>query len=149
MVARSKCFSLKLKKHKNKIKTMSFLSFVAAIQQPGTDAPISRIYSNEINAQEWTKSGVGRYQFLCDAFPLDKAWVGGFSDFWGSASPYLPIMDGATIVGYYTIWPNNAFVSEQLSGFTVGFLNTAGESAELSEIAGTSTFYLPEMRIYL
>jgi hypothetical protein len=138
----------KIKSSTQNLNTMSYLSYTAAISQSGTGAPVARIYANEIGGQDWTWVATGRYQFLCNTYLLEKAWASGFSDFWGTGSPYIPLSNGGEIFGYYTIWPNNAFVSEELSGFTIGFVNAAFEPAEMSDLIGSSTLYLPEIRVY-
>lgn len=82
----------------------SYLVYTAYVNQDGTSAPTDTDLENTLGgAVVWSRNNTGVYYGLT---PLAIAYnhiQSPFSDFSGSAGAYIPISDGATIIGYYTL----------------------------------------------
>lgn len=120
-------------------------SYIALLEQTGTDAPVATVLLNTFNGEiVWTRESAGNYSgTLINAFTDDKVHIPPFGDFSGDANTYLPIWSGSgAVLGYWTVYLAN----EDSIGIQVK--NPSGVAVDLSTLIGTTKLMLPEIRVY-
>lgn len=120
----------------------SYLVYTALLSQSGTDAPVATVLENTIGAVTTDRSSAGSYSMLSDnLFTANKTIIPPFGDFGGDGGVYLPLQDGADVLGYYTVY----FTGIDEITIQVHALN--GDLTDLSTLIGVSKIFI-EIRVY-
>lgn len=124
-----------------------YKSYVAAISQSGTDDIVAIEYYNTFGSVVWTRLSGKQYVLTTEVpYVINKTHIAGFGGWDGNANPYMPIHDGTSIVGYYTLYSGtNEFnnVAIQLE-----VVDTEGALVDVSTLVGATHLHLPEIRFY-
>lgn len=118
-------------------------SYVALLTQSGTDAPVATVLENTLGGTVvWTRDSAGVYiGTLASAFTENKTYITGMID-WASATTFIPISDGAGIIGYYTL------DRLDVNSIRIQIFNNSFASVDLGSLIGSSIFYLPKIEVY-
>lgn len=118
--------------------------YKALLTQTGILAPVAKVLVNTLsNTLVWTRSSAGNYSgTLTGEFVHNKTYVFGIIDYYDQGQTLIPISDGSSIIGYYSIFitdPNSIDVEVFDATFT---------NVDLSTLLGTSSICLPPIEVY-
>ena len=117
---------------------LGYKSYVAMLTQYQSDPIVAIEYENTLGFPvSWNTVSPGLYEAsLPISSDISKVYVTGVGSWYGSGNPYIPIADGSSILGYYTMY---AFgVGSFVNAFAFETFDNTWSSAELSSIIGWS-----------
>jgi hypothetical protein len=127
--------------------TSTYTVYTATLTQDGTDAPVANVLENTIIGGVWSRPGVlpGIYILTNEgAFPNNKTICVPFAQTSNDISAMIPISDGGSIVGYYTMRTGALSPDAiQLQVYDSTFNNV-----DLSELGTGSIYLFVEIRVY-
>lgn len=111
------------------------------------DPTVTVFEPNTIGNVVWSRNNVGKYRgTLTNAFTLNKSYICGFGTWTGNANPYMPILDGSAVVGYYTLFISGAPDPDDYIEMNV--IDAAGNPIDFADLLGDTKLYLPAVRVY-
>lgn len=101
-------------------------------------------FVDTIGSPVWTRGSAGSYSLTkTGAFPVDKLYIAGFSNWLTGNTSYIPILSGAAIVGYYQL----SYSGSDDAVFLYVVDNTFA-GADLYDLIGTNALSLPTIEVY-
>lgn len=121
----------------------SYLVYTALISQTGTSTPVATILENTLGGVPViTRDHAGFYLFtLAGAFPDDKVIIPPFSSYNGSNAIFLPLADGLSLNGYYTVYAAE-------DSLIVDVRSETWAATDISTVLGTDGYILINAQIY-
>jgi hypothetical protein len=120
--------------------------YTALLTQTGTDDPVATVLENTIeNEMIWQRQQEGVYYLTSvnAAFLNDKTYIQPFGSWAQTANPHLILYNSNTGVnGYYTMYRGDDNI------IYIETIDENGIYKDISELIGTTTLYLPEIRVY-